>query len=260
MPIAANGLSATLRARALRTLLLLALIVATTVPAEARRLRLSGGSLGGGATVEKVYDLPRTPELQLVDGRPIDIGRIRGGTKAGTFVGYVGSSREYLNLPANIMDELVGHAGFTDMSAFEKHLADKTRAVDEKRKADAATAAERKQLALTAARERAALRAHGIGDGAALADDGTAGSGSGSFWTILLAIGLQVLILFVAIRRVYRWLCPPRQTARADIEAPAVAAVLNNAKRGSRTAQSDEAAPAPRATRNLSGTPAFGRR
>ncbi len=248
-----------LNARPLWTLLLLAMLLCAAAPAEARRLRLSGGSLGGGATVEKVYDLPRSPELQMPDGRPIDIGRIRGGAMNGTFVGYVGSSREYLNLPAEMMDELVGHAGFTDMPAFEKHLADKQQTLEDKRKADAAAATERKHKALAAARERAALRSKSETGADALADEGTENSGASSFWTTMLAIGLQILILIVAVRRIYRWMFPVSQMARADTAAPAVAAVLNNAKRPSRTlASADDAAPAPAARRGA--IPAFGRR
>jgi hypothetical protein len=78
---------------------------------------------GRGGKVELVQDLPNIEDLQLPDGRYVDIGRIRGTELHGQLVGYVGSSREYLEADDAMLAELVQYVGFGTLSSFRDHLA-----------------------------------------------------------------------------------------------------------------------------------------
>jgi hypothetical protein len=75
-----------------------------------------------GGKVELVQDLPNIEDLQLPDGRYIDIGRIRGSHLHGTLVGYVGSSSEYVEASDAMLAEMVQYVGFGTLQDFKEHL------------------------------------------------------------------------------------------------------------------------------------------
>jgi hypothetical protein len=128
----ASGLKTALK-RTMGICALVFAIVAFAGSSEARRLRFGATTMGGGATmVVRVHELPRIPELQLPDGRYVDIGMMKGGSKDSTLVGYVGSQREYLNLPLDTMTDLVRIAGFDDVTAFKRQIAERQKSTDVK--------------------------------------------------------------------------------------------------------------------------------
>ena len=92
--------------------LLLAGTIVLASPTIASALELSGSlvEVGPGEALVKVHTLPRSRELALPDGRPIDLG-YRFGADGGVWVAYVGDPSAYLPLTAEQVDEVVQLAG-----------------------------------------------------------------------------------------------------------------------------------------------------
>ncbi len=183
-----------------------ALLAGLADPSEARRVRFgsSGGSSSG--SIEKVYELPRIPELTMPDGRSIDIGRIKGGKDDGKLVGYVGPGREYLNLPYEAMTELVGHAGFDSVEALERHLAAEKEARIEAHKAEreakgarGAEAAEEKRRKRAEARQAAGVPAGGEEQRNTRTGDRQSSTGVGYFGGILALIVIVIVFVFAGV-------------------------------------------------------------
>jgi hypothetical protein len=241
---------------------LLIAIVCLAVPADAKRARFGFGGIGGsgGGSVERVYTLPRSAELQMPDGRPVDIGRIVGGSKNGTLVGYVGSTREYLNLPQDAMDELVGHAGFANVAALQKHLDDKKQAFDAERKSAVANAIARKERM----KPSAAMEPR---QDSGVTDRASAGTDWLSLVSNLLSVAAVFLMIGYCLHRACRWVRPVQATVA--VAAPEVVQRLEGGRRMSARVSAFETAkpvatPAVAAARVARGpqgaTPAFGRR
>ncbi len=227
--------------RILRALTIVVALIAIAVPAEAKRIRFGSGSTGGGSTkVEKIFDLPRIPDLQLPDGRYIDIGRISGGKKAGTLVGYVGSSREFLNLPADAMRELVRIAGFEDVPAFEKHLADKLQA-ETKSRGDAAGGNGRRRATANGTEVEVANDAD-ANDGVSKAHVKTPILSDAAIdQGLVLAIGfLPVMLLGFGAFKLYRWIKPPVGGRANAGRTVSTADAMSRLGRGGRTLGNSE--------------------
>jgi len=65
--------------------------------------------------VVKVLDLPNTPAFQRDDGSYVDLGYHFIGENGGEWVGYIGSSKDYLSISPDQMSGILQRAGLTQL-------------------------------------------------------------------------------------------------------------------------------------------------